>query len=592
MARGVACQFNFDVDYTGVHYVIDPFLRASMLALTALVMVGLAACDRQPDSPATSIPTPPVALTAPALSSAPSPTPPSPAAATTDAPTPRVPAWTPRPWPTPSMALATPTIAPSATPSQNISPATPWPSPTPEPTPAPSGPCGELCSAELWEGDATVESVQAELDHGADPAARDDDGTPVLAYAITFSNSPEIAKLLLEAGADPNAIDGYEGATSLHYAALVAAYAYHPHTSDRISGDVDDYAADAIEIIGLLLEHGADAATRDEDGQTALVWYIGNLAEQLFDGDKSHDPQPPDPRVVGMLLSHGAELSAEHEADALVMQYAMWMGADAEVIALLLDHGAEDARKAWDDWENTLLYLAAEFTADIEVFKLLLDRGEDVTAQISFGWTVLHIAVREKDIAPEVVRLLLDSGADIAAKADQGDTPLHHAASHSGPEVVRLLLERGADVTARDDLKNTPLHAAVSHGYRWAYTGAIAGPEVIGMLMENGADVNATNASRRTPLHSAALYQHTAATQLLLESGADINATDQTGNSPLHLAARLRESWEYVLPEVDVEFIELLLNAGADAAARNSDGDTPCDVASEDDENVRALLCP
>ena len=437
----------------------------------------------------------------------------------------------------------------------------------------------------------TVESVQAELDQGADPAAWNDDGTPVLVYAIALGNSPEIVSLLLEAGGDPNAFDPYGGASLLQYAVLAVAYAYHPHTADRITGDVDDYAEDTVEIIDLLLKHGADASVRDEDGQTALVWYIGNLAEQLFDGDESHDPHPPDPRIVEMLLSHGAELSAEHEADSLVMQYAMWMGADAEVIALLLDHGAEDARKAWYDEEITLLYLATEFTADIEVFKLLLDRGEDVTAQISFGWTVLHLAVREKDIDPEVVRLLLDSGADIAAKGDQGDTPLHHAASHSGPEVVRLLLERGADVMARDDLKNTPLHAAVSHGYRWAYTGAIAGPEVIGMLLENGADVNATNASRRTPLHSAALYQHTSATQLLLESGADINATDQSGNTPLHLTARLRESWEY-LPKVDVEFIELLLNAGADVAARNSDGDTPCDVASGNDENVRALICP
>lgn len=378
------------------------FLSVSMLAAAALTIAGLAlaACDRQPDPPATAIPTPPVSLTAPELS------------------------------------------------------------PAPSPTPLSSAPCGKLCSEEFWEGGATVASVQAELEQGANPSAWDDNGTPTLAYAIGFSNNPEIVRLLLEAGADPNAVDRYAGIPLLHIAVLAVAYAYHPHNADRIPGDVDDYAEDTVEIIELLLEHGADAAARDKHGQSALFSYIANLAEQFLNSDKTHDPEPPDPRIVELLLTHGAELAAEHETDALVMQYAMWVGADAEVIALLLDHGAEDARKAWDYEEVTLLHLAAESTADIEVFKLLLERGEDVNAQVSFGWTVLHLSVRNNGLDPEVVRLLLDSGADVAAKGDQGDTPLHHAASHSGPEVISILLENGADAAARNGDGDTPCDVA------------------------------------------------------------------------------------------------------------------------------------
>ena len=131
-------------------------------------------------------------------------------------------------------------------------------------------------------------------------------------------------------------------------------------------------------------------------------------------------------------------------------------GADADTIALLLDQGAGAASKGNGYGDVPLLHLAAHFTADAQVFKALLDRGEDVAARDSNDWTALHMSVRNGNLDPEVIRLLLDAGADVAARAEDGDTPLHHAASHSGAEVVRLLLERGADVNAQDRHLKTP----------------------------------------------------------------------------------------------------------------------------------------
>ena len=193
---------------------------------------------------------------------------------------------------------------------------------------------------------------------------------------------------------------------------------------------------------------------------------------------------PPDPWIVELLLPEGVELTAEHESDRLILVYAMWAGADAEVISLLLDHGARAASKGSGYVDMPLLHLAANFTADARVFKALLDRGEDVTAKGLNHWTALHMSVRNGNLDPEVIRLLLDAGADVAARAEDGDTPLHHAASHSGAEVVRLLLERGADVNAQDRHLKTPLHAATSDGYRWAAEPHVASAEVIALLLE------------------------------------------------------------------------------------------------------------
>ena len=453
------------------------------------------------------------------------------------------------------------------------------------------GDCGQLCSEEFWKGDVTIASVQAELGRGADPAAEGESGYPALVLAIWYSSDPEIVRLLLEAGADPILKDDDSGETLVSSFVISIVTLPNPVNAEEFPGSVDDFTANAVEILELLLEYGADAGARDESGQSALFSYFAVLVEELVNWEQIYDPVPPDPRIVELLLAHGAELSPEHESDASVITYAMFAGADAETIKLLLDHGAGGASKGSFYGDIGLLHLAAEFTADAQVFKLLLESGEDATAKGPNDWTVLHLAVRNGDLDPEAIRLLLDAGADVGARGDDGDTPLHHAASHSGPEAVRLLLERGADVAAQDRRMETPLHTATSDGYRWAGDPRVANAEVIAVLLAHGADVNARDGGGSTPLHSAALHQRTDTTRLLLKSGADINAADWSGNTPLHLAARLRESWEYLLPKVEVGFIRLLLDAGADASIKNNDGDAACDVASEDNKEVRALLC-
>ena len=60
----------------------------------------------------------------------------------------------------------------------------------------------------------------------------------------------------------------------------------------------------------------------------------------------------------------------------------------------------------------------------------------------------------------EIVRLLMEQGADVTAKDQSLSTPLHLASSLGIPEIVRLLIERGADITAKDGSHRTPLHLA------------------------------------------------------------------------------------------------------------------------------------
>jgi len=81
----------------------------------------------------------------------------------------------------------------------------------------------------------------------------------------------------------------------------------------------------------------------------------------------------------------------------------------------------------------------------------------------------------------EIVRILVEAGADVTARNPQGDTVMHAAMESGYLELTRYLIEHGADAAAPDDSGATPLQIAAFG----------AGPELIEYLIENGADVNA-----------------------------------------------------------------------------------------------------
>ena len=90
-----------------------------------------------------------------------------------------------------------------------------------------------------------------------------------------------------------------------------------------------------------------------------------------------------------------------------------------------------------------------------------------------------------------------------------------------------------------------------------------------------------------TPLHEAATHSGLEVIRLLLERGADASAQDDRSRTPLH-NAMTDEYGEYI---ADLEKVQLLLAFGADPTAANDGGRTPCDLARQDDEAIRALLC-
>jgi len=171
---------------------------------------------------------------------------------------------------------------------------------------------------------------------------------------------------------------------------------------------------------------------------------------------------------------------------------------------------------------NALLSTACCF-GDLEILKLLIDKGSDVTASDDGGRTPLHLALMK---GHEVVaRLLIDKGADVTAADKAGWTPLDRASEKGHMGLAQLLIEKGADATAADEFGWTPLHVASSSGHE----------EVAGLLIDKGADPSACLKDGRTPLHQAVTEGHEGVVRLLIDRGADATAADSDGRTPLVL---------------------------------------------------------
>jgi ankyrin repeat protein len=323
------------------------------------------------------------------------------------------------------------------------------------------------------------------------------------------------ATALLDAGADPNT--GFwttgqypEFETALYGAAGVA---HHP------------------EMTLLLLERGANANDEEavyhspethDNAAMKLIVETGRLNADSLSTMLIRKHDWHDYEGVKFLLENGADPNLKRQRGWRAIHHAIARDNDLEIIALLLDHGADPTRH--EDDQSAVAMAARRGRGDL--LALFERRGipielhgvEQLIAACARNDAagVRSIAEREPDLVHDVVaqggkllaefagtwntegvRHLLDLGVPITALYEgdeyfdiaKDSTALHVAAWKAHHPTMKFLIERGAPIDAKDGKGRTPLALAVKacvDSY-WTYRRS---PESVEALLRAGASVS------------------------------------------------------------------------------------------------------
>lgn len=286
------------------------------------------------------------------------------------------------------------------------------------------------------------------LDRGADPNTTDGThGIPALHGVTGLNHVPGIARMLLEAGANPT-----DGESVFH-----AAERFHE------------------EALDLLFEYGVDLNGKGDWGNTPLYfllryWDVAGM--------------PTVRQGINWLLAHGADPGVRcGEGRENALHVAARRGQPADVVRQLIEHGADvssprgDGRTAWrlarragyDEIVRVLESAGArpESLSPADTLLAACGRG-DTTAASELGTREIIGSLEVDDLRflPEaaarsragVVRACIVAGFPVDTADGEGATALHHAAIQGNAAMTRALIQAGAPLELRDSQhSSTPL---------------------------------------------------------------------------------------------------------------------------------------
>jgi ankyrin repeat protein len=314
------------------------------------------------------------------------------------------------------------------------------------------------------------------VEAGADVNAKETwGGTTALMWAVSEGHV-EAARLLIAAGADVNARSnfvaaangrGFEGRTPLTTATDVKA-------AEFASGWLTPLMLAAreghVELSRLLVSAGADVNAAAGDGKTALALAIfnGNYEVASFLVDNKADVNMADAQRFTPLF---------YAVDRRNMETAPnfpWMVTldPLPLIRKMLDAGANPnalvnntPRARMREGSPRIVFatalMRAAFAGDLELVKLLLDRGADpkiisrdsenmLSAAAGLGFIHGYHRGKSPEERLQVVKLFVELGNDVNWPDDYGITPLMAAGNFGNVPIIQYLIDAGADLTAHD----------------------------------------------------------------------------------------------------------------------------------------------
>ena len=315
----------------------------------------------------------------------------------------------------------------------------------------------ELAEASIWAAAAAGNAHAVESFLARDPDLINRPGphgwTPLFCacYArIPGQSTYEVAKLLLDRGADPNTFtlkhnDPPGSDRARRFTALTGLFGggstglanQPPHPQWRAMAE-------------LLLSRGADPADEQSlwinpDASLELLLLHGLKQDALLGRELSRAAHAGHEDRVRLLLAHGARTDAEFQGKT-PWSHAIEQG-NLEIARLLEDAGAPTT--GLNDVDR---FVSLCLAGDEHGAREMLDQSHDLFERAPKSMVLKASGTGRL----EAVRLALDLGFD----PDYMDevTALHNAAGRGREDLVRLLLDRGASLCVREPFYDgTPL---------------------------------------------------------------------------------------------------------------------------------------
>ena len=175
----------------------------------------------------------------------------------------------------------------------------------------------------------------------------------------------------------------------------------------------------------------------------------------------------------------------------------------------------------------------------------------------------------------QILQCLVKAGFDINARNKWGHTPLFSIASTSGKKLTldlyKSAVAAGADVKAKD-MRNHTLLQPVTRVQALPRSEDPSAIDVARELLKAGLDVNSKDQDGETPIFRV---RSKPMLDFLLQSGADPKIVDKAGNTTIHAAVETQITYSFI--RIDADIIRTLVKAGVDVNARNKSGKTSLD---------------
>ncbi|KAJ5183834.1 ankyrin [Penicillium capsulatum] len=362
-----------------------------------------------------------------------------------------------------------------------------------------------------------------------DPAYR----TP-LSYAAEQGHV-KIVRLLLQAGADPNAQDVHFARTALHWA-----------TSPRLTGRAPtgpfqiQFAASrcppsfcSVETYFKEDVPGFGAWNDQQEKESDFAYDIENLQ---FSASLRSLPSPwadkeTYEQIVNILVAHGANLETQDSERRTPLCWASACGF-TEFVEVLLSKGAQITHPEFPGLRDPVSWAAEH--GHTGTIKLLIQAGANATTS-PLGHENCSLTLAAMNGHDETLELLVNHFyfRELFGTMNIYNWPLVWAARNGHTSTVKFLLDLCARYYPGRPLQLTSLFWASYHGHT----------EVLRMLLGVGLSPDIISKwDKLTPLQVAVMNRHVSTVKLLLEyGGSNVNAVDAHGWSAFNWVTKDRE---------------------------------------------------